>query len=254
MFLNLNFESYFVKNPTMFTKKFDVVKCELQEEAEMKSHIPALEIEMVKIEPKEEAEVDSHYEQQNFFACEDKYISATTVQSTHNGINSPKFKCKRCNYASRVKWNLLQHINALHDLQQFTCKECGYATKWKGNLIVHMNGKHSSTEYKCERCDYTTKWKRNLIKHMEVHFVSSAEQSKCNQCNYTTNWKRRLTIHMELQHGLIEFKCKQCNNYISKIQRNFSNHVKLCRGSKQMKEERWAGQEFTEWKHNPKCT
>lgn len=91
-------------------------------------------------------------------------------------VNSKKdvkwHKCDYCQYKSRVRSNMKQHLVNLHskedDVHWYKCELCEYKTKVKANIKQHSLNKHTDKHdikwYNCDYCDYKSKVK-SYIKH-----------------------------------------------------------------------------------------
>ena len=68
------------------------------------------------------------------------------------------FKCKTCEYESRFKGNLKQHIEAVHEgIKPFKCDICDFKTAHESKLKKHTESVHRGIKpFKCSICDYKT--------------------------------------------------------------------------------------------------
>ena len=53
------------------------------------------------------------------------------------------FSCSECQYRSKTKWVLAQHMKQVHsDEKPFICSQCEYRCKTKFNLTIHLKTVH----------------------------------------------------------------------------------------------------------------
>ena len=90
------------------------------------------------------------------------------------------FQCSHCEFETKRKCHLKDHINAKHNGEQFQCTHCDFKTSWKASLNMHINIKHDQ-EFACTVCDFRAASRGNLKKH-----VKSIHEGKIFMCKILT--------------------------------------------------------------------
>ena len=80
------------------------------------------------------------------------------------------FACDQCDFASRKKNSLNQHINAVHlKLKPFKCNLCGVSFTEKRSMERHIDAIHLKLRpFTCDQCDFTSSYKGGLNRHIEA--------------------------------------------------------------------------------------
>ena len=55
-----------------------------------------------------------------------------------------------------------------HSDKVFNCPHCDYSTKHRSLLKQHVNGQHTDRKYTCNYCEYTSGYRENTLKHMKL--------------------------------------------------------------------------------------
>ncbi|KAL1494386.1 hypothetical protein ABEB36_009992 [Hypothenemus hampei] len=108
----------------------------------------------------------------------------------------PLLKCPKCQYVTRHKRSLSNHIGLKHN-RLVPPLVAGEAASAK----ALDEGK---TLYYCNECSYSTYRKLNMPRHMLVHKTKeNMELFECPHCIFETKHRRSYTRHLEAKHGVI---------------------------------------------------
>ena len=120
------------------------------------------------------------------------------------------------------------------------CTECNFTTKYKQSLKEHIQSFHvnqDSINKECLECKKTFISKRGYTQHMKaIHEKSSRKRSAelqhgelhlCSECGYSTKIRSYLSKHFRAKHRKGCFICDSCGNkYRSKELLNRHNKEK----------------------------
>lgn len=152
----------------------------------------------------------------------------TTQQSlltTHLEKHTPEHHCPKCNYTTKWKHVLANHLKTTHGSEQpFCCKECDYTTRHKNALNTHMLVHRGDRKYKCHICNYSAIQKVHLDVHMYKH--NGKKPHKCPLCKYETAAKASLKAHMCTHTGVRPHRCGHCE-YRSARKADLKKHEKI---------------------------
>ena len=115
-------------------------------------------------------------------------------------VNMP-FKCKQCDYSTKIVQNLNRHFKKHSGEKHFKCNQCNFASSRTDKLKEHMiRGKHQTGKktYKCDHCDFESESSCNVAKHMRTHYRN--KNYKCNMCDYATHKAFNLRRHERTKH------------------------------------------------------
>ena len=94
--------------------------------------------------------------------------------------------CFTCDFKTKQRSNLLQHIRSIHETYQ--CTLCVNKFTTKGNLQKHIKSVHEGQKFPCQQCEYKATFKVNLKKHIKsVH--EGPKNSHGTHCEYLADWK-----------------------------------------------------------------
>lgn len=151
-------------------------------------------------------------------------------------VNSDKsFSCNSCDFSTKHKQDVFQHISAKHDPTVFKCALCTKTYNTLQYLRNHLNYKHNPMRAvrQCSFCDYKTIDKYSLqtherTKHTKVGYL------KCDRCNVTVPTKCKMNQHVLKAHSVSVkntlHKCKECS-YVSYKYQHLKDHVKRSHSS-----------------------
>ena len=193
----------------------------------------------------------------------DDNVSQTDNVSTHNeaaGSSSPNptpsfeekpYACLLCDYASKLKRNLVTHMRKHTGEKPFRCSLCDYCCKQKTQLANHMkahknkrnkmvslwSGIYNTTNtsssdrdtpnsveetFHCKHCKYSSKRKEDFLAHT---CYAGKRVFECTICDYVSKQKSNLDTHMRTHTGAKPFRCNQCS-YSAKQHTQLKNHLK----------------------------
>ena len=134
-------------------------------------------------------------------------IKEEPVQAEENEEALKFFQCNRCDYKTKRRYEMKNHIAANHFGVRYKCDMCDYEGKRKDKLNAHKKRIHEgiktvkkvSTEtYPCDKCEYVSKRRYELKIHIESHH--EGVRHYCMLCPYTAKRKDKLTYHMKTKH------------------------------------------------------
>ena len=137
------------------------------------------------------------------------------------------FECELCQYKTKSRRNLNEHINRQHNKEKIIthCNECAKAFKDKNSMKQHIRNVHFGTKkFKCEQCPFTSSYPGSLKTHIKG--VHDKIKLKCGKCKYTTTQKGNLMYHMDSVHNMGDkrYKCEKCS-YSSASTGNLKYHI-----------------------------
>lgn len=94
-----------------------------------------------------------------------------------------KRSCKSCNFKTKSKKKLRNHVASEHQDVIFFCSNCNFHTKSKPFLKQHVKAEHENFRYSCKSCSYQCKYKSNMQRHKckykSIKVLNSPLPSKC---------------------------------------------------------------------------
>ena len=111
--------------------------------------------------------------------CPAIFTKAVTLRkhvATHFDViqaDQPELKCSICDFSSRNKMGLSNHMKRKHDPKRdiYECTQCDFTAKAKTTFDTHIAKCKGEKPYSCNKCDFKSSLLRNLYKHSEIHFV-----------------------------------------------------------------------------------
>ena len=133
--------------------------------------------------------------------------------------------CHICHVKKNSRQMLTLHIQADHEGIRYNCKEegCNYSSKQKAQLKNHINIKHLGIKVQCELCDYKTTQVPNLNNHMlKKHGVKAAARPNVRvslhqkSLGYSTACRtqrhrrchRRANLSARYRYGVVQVVCR----------------------------------------------
>ncbi|KAL3860100.1 hypothetical protein ACJMK2_010268 [Sinanodonta woodiana] len=196
--------------------------------------------------------------QKTTVSCDDGPVSNPVVEDLQISNSSSKeiYKCEECDYSSKNKHYLKQHVDLVHSSDRpYKCPFCDYAGKrshaLREHLIVHSNER----PFECIHCNATFRKKGHLTNHIKLHtthrllkcpickdLVSEAGDNGldvhlrsvhntekvygCDLCDYVAPNEQEIKRHIEVKHvDDLGYKCSVCN-FLSKDRSHFEVHFK----------------------------
>ncbi|CAG2180781.1 unnamed protein product, partial [Oppiella nova] len=129
------------------------------------------------------------------------WLPSETALETHRNKyhnNSKPFACVLCGEAFFANLSLLNHLSQTHHMSAFACNQCDYKTRTKHHLIQHMITHSMDRPFKCyhKGCDKSFKRKFELIRHNFLH----KKRFLCKECNERFKDNTSLLIHLSQKH------------------------------------------------------
>ena len=168
------------------------------------------------------------------------------------------FLCPQCDYTTRIKSTLKQHIFNIHTERNLSCELCKYKTAIKSQLNQHKKKVHGIANIPCrfdgcprkfvQECDLNDHIKRThptgffnchqcgkqfvneekMKRHIKMHNIDT-EGLPCNICTLRFITKQKLREHMNTHTGATPYKCQGsgCEKAFMSSS-SLSHHKKSC--------------------------
>ncbi|CAG2103529.1 unnamed protein product [Medioppia subpectinata] len=148
------------------------------------------------------------------------FVCVTHSNKYHK--NSKPFVCVVCKATFFANLSLLNHLSQTHQMSAFACDSCDYKTRTKHHLIQHMITHSKDRPYKChfKGCNKSFKRKFELIRHNILH----KKRFQCKECNESFKDNPSLLNHLSLKHKISLFECDLCC-YKTKIKHHLIQHM-----------------------------
>ena len=169
--------------------------------------------------------------------CEEKGCNAAYL--SRSGLRNHKYKvhqcrevfCKECDFKTYSQALVTNHYKQQHLRVAYKCEYCEYVTRFKNCLSEHINSKHHEKQdkisfLKCDFCEFTT---TNSFKLKEHKDAIHGEKKKCHECEKSFKWPRDLEIHINAVHKGIKEKCSLCE-FQTNYKQTLKNHMKGIHG------------------------
>ena len=140
------------------------------------------------------------------------------------------FQCNRCDYTTKRRYEVKNHIAATHFGLRFKCDLCSYEGKRKDKLNAHKKRIHEGVKtikkktnevFPCPHCNYISKRRYEL----KIHIQASHEGLRhcCKYCNFSALRKDKLTHHLKIKHNFQPRKKESKSQEIQKAHEPFLN-------------------------------
>ena len=146
------------------------------------------------------------------------------------------FECNLCNYKTRIKSTLKQHIFNIHSERNLSCDSCSFKTARISQLNQHKKKVHGVANIQCtfdgcarkfvQECDLRDHIKRThptgffnchhcgkqfvneekMKRHIKMHNIDT-EGLPCSMCSCRFITKQKLKEHMNTHTGETPYKC-----------------------------------------------
>lgn len=154
------------------------------------------------------------------------------------------YRCEKCEKSFPIRSYLRKHSKRCAQINHcdrssisFSCNDCEYKTKYKLHLADHVQAKHlplDSNLNKCGRCGKNFSWRSSLLKHSrrcgQVDAKKSLIRYSCDHCAYETYYKSSLPDHIRSKHLPRTFELNKCSKCAKMFARrsNLRKHSKFC--------------------------
>ncbi|CAG2103527.1 unnamed protein product [Medioppia subpectinata] len=172
-------------------------------------------------------QTSNYYRMCNKYQCSEcfNWLPSETALETHSNKyhkNSKPFVCVVCKATFFANLSLLNHLSQTHQMSAFACDSCDYKTRTKHHLIQHMITHSKDRPYKChfKGCNKSFKRKFELIRHNILH----KKRFQCKECNESFKDNPSLLNHLSLKHKISLFECDLCC-YKTKIKHHLIQHM-----------------------------
>ena len=98
-----------------------------------------------------------------------------TMETRDPPLGGREKECYICFKDFSTKKNLRRHIEEVHSSKFLCCSRCEFKTKRKSILDEHIGTNCGRDCITCEICRYQTKWKTDMYKHMIKHKAKAAK-------------------------------------------------------------------------------
>ena len=144
-----------------------------------------------------------------------KEISRKKVKGSSMKTLPKKFKCNDCRASFVSRFNLRNHINAIHlQIKPYECEQCKKSFSQEGHMKIHVKEVHQKLRpYRCMHCDHFSSRKRDLAGHVKrVHLnIKPSKKIVCKQCGAPFESNQCLEHHMNSVHlNFRPYKCNLC--------------------------------------------
>ena len=170
----------------------------------------------------------------------------------------PEYRCHVCQYTTRIKSTLKQHINNLHAERKLSCDQCSYKAARPAQLRQHLKKVHGPATISCpvegcqrkfvQSCDIKDHIKRThstgrfnchicgkqadneekMKRHIKLHNIDS-EGLPCQHCHLRFITKQKLREHINSHTGETPYRCPSSHcgkSFMSSS--SLSHHKKVC--------------------------
>ncbi|XP_063836411.1 zinc finger protein 761-like [Ostrinia nubilalis] len=121
----------------------------------------------------------------------------------HNKRSESKvpMSCNLCQFTTNYKCQYVMHQKSHYE---YKCTKCEYICKHKYEMQKHVTAVHLGDGFKCQYCGYLATRKENLLSHETTHTGVKPFHCTVPQCGYRSIRKTLLRNHMARFHGDIK--------------------------------------------------
>lgn len=168
------------------------------------------------------------------FETHDDYIQH--VQDAHPVEPCPEtseFKCPFCNYKSKNKTSVKQHIRTHTKEKPFKCGVCQKAFSQKAGVQQHMRSHSEVKPWKCQYCDSSFKAQNTLLTHISMTH-KKLKPYKCRECHQSFGHISNLKTHMRTHTKERPFRCTFCSKTFTQLG-HLNTHMRVHTGDRPFK-------------------
>ncbi|XP_063967293.1 zinc finger protein ZFP2-like [Lytechinus pictus] len=131
------------------------------------------------------------------------------------------FSCNQCDYVTKRKHNLIQHLAVHTGAKPYKCDLCDYSSSQKGHLNVHIRTHTKEKPFKCPKCPFASTVPKSLREHLQMHY--GQRPLKCPYCSFSSSQAFSIKRHIALHEEVKSFSCKFCS-YKTTVEEDFNHH------------------------------
>eukprot|EP00057_Strongylocentrotus_purpuratus_P002528 XP_003724698.1 PREDICTED: endothelial zinc finger protein induced by tumor necrosis factor alpha [Strongylocentrotus purpuratus] len=131
------------------------------------------------------------------------------------------FSCNQCDYVTKRKHNLIQHLAVHTGAKPYKCDLCDYSSSQKGHLNVHIRTHTKEKPFKCPKCPFASTVPKSLREHLQMHY--GQRPLKCPYCSFSSSQAFSIKRHIALHEDVKSFSCKFCS-YKTTVEDDFNHH------------------------------
>ena len=135
-------------------------------------------------------------------------IKSTLKQHIFNIHTERNLSCDKCEYKTAIKSQLNQHKKKVHWVANIPCKFDGCSRKFvqECDLKDHIKRTHPTGFFNCHQCGKQFVNEEKMKRHIKMHNIDS-EGLPCNLCTQRFITKQKLREHMNTHTGATPYKC-----------------------------------------------
>lgn len=135
-------------------------------------------------------------------------IKSTLKQHIFNIHTERNLSCDLCKYKTAIKSQLNQHKKKVHGVANIFCSFDGCSRKFvqECDLKDHIKRTHPTGFFNCHQCGKQFVNEEKLKRHIKMHNIDT-EGLPCNLCALKFITKQKLREHMNTHTGATPYKC-----------------------------------------------
>ena len=135
-------------------------------------------------------------------------IRSTLKQHIYNIHTERNLSCDQCDYKSALKTQLNQHNKKVHGHANIPCRFDGCTRKFvqECDLNDHVKRTHPTGFFNCHQCGKQFVNEEKMKRHIKMHNIET-EGLPCNLCTSRFITKQKLREHMNTHTGATPYKC-----------------------------------------------
>ena len=131
------------------------------------------------------------------------------------------FSCNQCEYVTKRKHNLIQHLAVHTGAKPYKCDLCDYSSSQKGHLNVHIRTHTKEKPFKCPKCPFASTVPKSLREHLQMHY--GQRPLKCPYCSFSSSQAFSIKRHIALHEDVKSYACKFCS-FKTTVEEDFNHH------------------------------